>query len=83
MANLTQEQIMLIKWMKTGRTFQVCSDYCPTQGEVQPKSRLPIQVHQKTIHTLFKEGLIEFTSQKCFGLRWDVFSLTSKGKALL
>ncbi|EIO4088558.1 hypothetical protein QYV87_004673 [Vibrio parahaemolyticus] len=83
MANLTQEQIMLIKWMKTGRTFQVCSDYCPTQGEVQPKSRLPIQVHQKTIHKLFKEGLIEFTSHKYFGLRWDVFSLTSKGKAFL
>ena len=83
MANLTQEQLTLIKWMKTGRTFQVCSDYCPTQGEVQPKSRLPIQVHQKTIHKLLKEGLIEFSSQKYFGLRWDVFSLTRRGKTSL
>lgn len=81
MANLTPEQDLLLKWMRTGRTFQVCSDYCPHSGDVQPKSRLPIQVHQKTIHKLVRDGLIEYTSQKYFGLRWDVFSLTNKGKA--
>ncbi|WP_252973439.1 hypothetical protein [Vibrio navarrensis] len=56
MVNLTPEQITLLKWMRTGRTFQVCSDYCSHNGDVQPKSRLPIQVHHKAIHKLMKEG---------------------------
>ncbi|WP_367989494.1 hypothetical protein AB2S62_19890 [Vibrio sp. NTOU-M3] len=80
MVNLTPEQKTLLNWMRTGRTFQVCSDYCPYYGEVQPKSRLPIQIHRKAIHKLIKEGLICYDSQKRFGLRWDVFSLTTKGK---
>ncbi|HFQ5105750.1 TPA: hypothetical protein ACGVTW_004464 [Vibrio vulnificus] len=71
MVNLTPEQITLLKWMRTGRTFQVCSDYCPHNGDVQPKSRLPIQVHHKTIHKLMRERLIHYTSQQftvCAGM---------------
>ncbi|NVC65226.1 hypothetical protein FC652_19140 [Vibrio sp. 05-20-BW147] len=83
MVNLTPEQITLLKWMRTGRTFKVCSDYCSHSGDVQPKSRLPIQVHHKAIHKLMREGLIRYTSQQFFGLRWDVFSITEKGKGIL
>ncbi len=82
MVNLTPEQITLLKWMRAGRTFDVCSDYCPHNGDVQPKSRLPIQVHHKTIHKLMKEGLIHYTPQQFNGLRWDVFSITEKGKGI-
>ncbi|HDY7511912.1 TPA: hypothetical protein ACGUO9_004392 [Vibrio vulnificus] len=82
MVNLTPDQITLLKWMRTGRTFQVCSDYCPHNGDVQPKSRLPIQVHHKAIHKLMREGLIHYTPRQFFGLRWDVFSITEKGKGI-
>ncbi len=82
MPNLTKEQLLLLKWMRTGRTFQVCSDYCPTYGDVQPKARLPIRIQRATIHKLIQAGLVDFTTKKTFGLRWDVFSLTAKGKAL-
>ncbi|HDY7470511.1 TPA: hypothetical protein RQJ55_004430, partial [Vibrio vulnificus] len=51
-------------------------------GDVQPKSLLPIQVHHKTIHKLMKEGLIHYTPQQFNGLRWDVFSITEKGKGI-
>ncbi|AUV47406.1 hypothetical protein AL536_22515 [Vibrio fluvialis] len=60
MVNLTPEQITLLKWMRTGRTFQVCSDYCPHNGDVQPKSRLPIQVL-----TCPRELIQNFISNAC------------------
>ncbi|MGI2809461.1 hypothetical protein ACRTC9_21390 [Vibrio vulnificus] len=84
MANLTPEQITLLKWMRAGRTFEVCSDYCPHNGDVQPKSLLPIQVHHKTIHKLIKEGLIHYTPQQfnsstvCVGMS---FPSLKKGRA--
>lgn len=81
MCNLTPDQLTLLKWMRTGRTFQICSEYCPNYGDVQPKTRLPIRVFKKTIEKLFQEGLITYKSTLIFGIRWDVFSLTEKGRA--
>lgn len=82
MPNLTKEQLRLLKWMSEGHTFEVCSDYCPSFGDVQPKPRLPIKLQRPTIHKLLQEGLVSYTTKKTFGLRWDVFSLTEKGRAL-
>ncbi|MGR5361780.1 hypothetical protein ACPV54_13040 [Vibrio mediterranei] len=82
MPNLTQEQMTLLKWMKAGHQFQVCSDYCPHRGEVYPKTRLPITIYQKTLHKLKKEGLVSFEPKLVMGIRWDVFSLTERGKAI-
>ena len=80
MLNLTEDQKTLLLWMKTGRTFRVCSEYCPKYGEVHPQLRLPVRVFRKTIDKLFQNGLITYSSDKAFGVRWDVFSLTQKGK---
>ena len=81
MADLTNEQRLLLSWMGRGRTFRVCSDYCSDHGQVQPKARLPIQVHIGTIHKFIKDGLVSYSSQWYFGLRWDEFYLTDKGRA--
>ncbi|CAH7193411.1 conserved hypothetical protein [Vibrio chagasii] len=79
MINLSKEQLTLLAWMKRGHTFEVCSDYCPRNGEVLPKERLPIRLFKETIDKLFQAGLITYVSNKSYGLRWDVFSLTQKG----
>lgn len=78
---LTQEQHTLLKWMKSGRTFKVCSDYGPMKGDIQPKTRLPVRVFQGTVEKLYQAGLISFTPVNFFGQRWDEFFLTPKGKA--
>ncbi|CAM3981183.1 hypothetical protein VA7868_01929 [Vibrio aerogenes CECT 7868] len=78
--SLTKEQKALLQWMQTGRTFRVCSDYSPMKGEVQPKSRLPVRVFSGTVDKLYQAGLVTFTPVNFFGLRWDEFSLTSRGR---
>ncbi|EKO3557547.1 hypothetical protein P0F09_000697 [Vibrio metschnikovii] len=82
MLNLTQEQKALLAWMSEGRSFEVCSDYCTTNGEVAGKSRLPIRVFRSTLNKLYQEGLIAYQAQLHYNIRWDVFTLTEKGKAL-
>jgi len=80
MPKLTPEQKTLLQWMNTGRTFKVCSDYGPDNGKVIPEKRLPVRVFTKTVQKLYQEGLIRYQSVLFFGLRWDEFSLTTKGK---
>ncbi|GAD80628.1 hypothetical protein [Vibrio ezurae] len=80
MPNLTKEQKTLLLWMSTGQTFKVCSDYCPDKGDIIPARRLPVRVFAKTIEKLYQAGFISFVPVVYFGLRWDEFSLTHKGK---
>lgn len=79
MLNLTEEQRVLLKWMNTGRTFQVYADYGKVESSIIPDSRLPVRVFQKTVKKLYQAGLITFESKTYFGQRWDQFSLTPKG----
>ncbi len=82
MPNLTKDQIYLLLWMSTGRTFEVCSDEkCPNRGDIVPKRRLPVRVFSKTIDKLVEEGLISSTPKLVYGVRWDAYSITPKGKA--
>jgi hypothetical protein len=81
--SLTKEQKTLLQWMHTGRTFKVCSDYGPMKGDVQPKSRLPVRVFSGTVDKLYQAGLITFAPVNFFGLRWDEFSLTARGRNAL
>ncbi|CAM3257759.1 MarR family transcriptional regulator [Vibrio diazotrophicus] len=82
MPNLTKDQITLLHWMSTGRKFEVCSDEsCPKRGDIVPKRRLPIQVSSRTISRLVKEELIIGTPKLVYGIRWDAYSITAKGKA--
>ncbi|MCY9869682.1 hypothetical protein [Vibrio barjaei] len=83
MPNLTKEQQTLLKWMRTGRTFKVCSDYGPTKGNVIPERKLPIRVFSSTVEKLYRAGLITFTPVIYFGLRWDEFRLTRKGQEVV
>ncbi len=83
MTKLTQEQRTLLKWMQTGRTFQVCSGYCRARGQVIPAHCLPVQLHQKTVDNLYQSGYITFTPILYYGQRWDEFSLTPKGREAL
>lgn len=80
MPKLTKEQKTLLQWMSTGRTFKVCSDYGPTQGDIIPAKRLPVRVFARTVQKLYQLGFITFKPVIYFGLRWDEFSLTPKGK---
>ena len=80
MPKLTVEQTKLLIWMKTGRTFRVCTGDCHLKGDVQPKSRLPIKVFQKTINKLTELGLITPVNISYFGVGWNEYSLTEKGK---
>ncbi|CAH0535374.1 hypothetical protein VST7929_02952 [Vibrio stylophorae] len=81
--SLTAEQKLLLTWMATGHTFEVCTDYCSHFGDVQPKQLIPVQLHRKTINKLKREGLVSFESKFYYGLRWDVFSITDKGASLV
>ncbi|PML53115.1 hypothetical protein [Vibrio breoganii] len=83
MPNLTKEQQKLLKWMCTGRTFKVCSDYGPTKGDIIPKQKLPVRVFANTVDKLYRAGLITFTPVIYFGLRWDEFSLTRSGREVI
>jgi hypothetical protein len=80
MLKLTDEQKLLLKWMLTGRTFKMCSDYGPDQGKIIPQKRLPVRVFAITVKKLYQAGLITFNPVIYFGQRWDDFSLTKKGK---
>ncbi len=82
MPNLTKDQITLLLWMSSGRKFEVCSDEnCPKRGDIVPKRRLPVRVFSKTIEKLTEEGLISSIPKLVYGVRWDAYSITAKGKA--
>ena len=83
MLNLTEEQKTLLKWMNTGRTFQVYSGYGSVTNTIIPASRLPVRVFEKTVKKLYQSGLIAFKPINYFGQRWDEFSLTEYGKEVL
>ncbi|WP_281222922.1 hypothetical protein [Photobacterium sanguinicancri] len=80
MYNLTQEQKKVLVWMNKGNTFDVCSDYCPDQGKILPTYPLAPNIIKRTVHKLRREGLIHYQTVQTYGVRWDRFSLTLKGK---
>ncbi|MCL9777547.1 hypothetical protein [Vibrio methylphosphonaticus] len=80
MVNLTPEQMTLLTWMKDGNKFNRCSDYGPQNGAIRERRKMPIKLHLKTLDKLLQHGLIQYKSYHTFGLRWDEFRITSKGR---
>ena len=80
MYNLTQEQKNVMLWLKEGNTFEVCSEYCTDQGKIIPTYPIAPKIINRTVYKLCREGLIKYQAVHRYGIRWDRFSLTLKGK---
>ncbi|MDX1303432.1 hypothetical protein [Photobacterium sp.] len=83
MHNLTKEQKNVLEWLKQGHTFDVCSEYCSMQGKVILSHPLTTRIIHPTICKLRREGLIKYHEIQKYGVRWDRFSITLKGKMAL
>lgn len=81
MLNFTKEQKQFICWLnQDGNYFEVCSDYGKSNGEIIPQSGLPCRLLQRTINKLYQAGIIYYCPILHYGVRWDRFTLTKKGK---
>ncbi|CAH0540907.1 hypothetical protein [Vibrio marisflavi] len=78
--NLTEQQIKLLEWMKEGNAFNRCSDYGPSNGVIRERRKMPIRLHTRAVHRLLQQGLIRYEPYFAFGIRWDKFEITDKGR---
>ncbi|WP_117235757.1 hypothetical protein [Vibrio maerlii] len=80
MPNLTKDQKTLLESMNHGLRLQVCSDYCPNQWTITTSPKAPVRIFKKTIQKLYQNGLISYQPIHHFGVRWDEFVITQKGR---
>lgn len=80
MYNLTKEQKNVLLWMKEGNTFDICSEYCSDLGKILPTYPIAPNIINRTVYKLRREGLIKYQTIQKYGIRWDRFSLTLKGR---
>ncbi len=58
----------------------MCSDYFVGKGKVVTSKELTTRIINRTVFKLFREGLIAYRVVRKYGVRWDRFEITNRGK---
>ncbi|UJF19127.1 hypothetical protein L0B53_05990 [Vibrio sp. SS-MA-C1-2] len=80
---LTKDQKALMTWFNENNTVSLYSDYFPKDIKLTTSSRSPIRIFKPTIQKLYKLGLIQYMAICDYGIRWDQFSISAKGRELV
>lgn len=80
MKNLSPKQLDTLHYLHAGNVIEVCTSVGRALGQMTFSHDKPEGVTKAVLDTLYTWGLVRAKEEYSLGLRWAVFSLSSKGR---
>lgn len=83
MKKLTPKQLDALHYLNAGNVIEVCTSVGRALGQITFSHNKPEGVTKAVLDTLYTWGLVRTKEEYSLGLRWAVFSLSSKGRKVV
>ncbi|RXJ70496.1 hypothetical protein CS022_23040 [Veronia nyctiphanis] len=72
----------IIKDLQAGHHFQLCADYRVKTAGYVGSSGFSQKISNRAVLRLFRDKVITYKEVLVYGIKWYVYELTDKGRAL-
>lgn len=83
MKKLSPKQLDALHYLNDGNAIEVCTSVGRALGQINFNRDQPESITKAVLDTLYTWGLVRASEEYSLGLRWAVFSLSSKGRNVI